>query len=505
MIKKHLPFGVLITTALFVQACLSTSYRIAPEELSAPAEGWVVITLKDGTDLALYNLRLENGKLVGVAENKKVCEVDARAVVQVSIKKRDMRPGFMAIPPVIVEILLLIGAATAPSPPPTSSCPFIFSYNGESFVFDAEPYGGAVCRGLERAEWCELEHIKPVNGRYRIGISNLLRETQYTNELKLLVADHPEDVVAACDAQGGVHAFRRPLPASSAVDGRGRDVAALLAEADGDAWRPAYKDRAEEATLSSTDLRGELTIEFPKPRNARSAKLLVKAGTTPWGSHMAKEILELNGAGISDWYAEMNQKGPALYRTLSWFAEEELYLLQIRLETSRGWESRGLIYGAGPFVSEKKAYVLDIRDLSGDSLRLRLAPPLGFWEIDQVVVEYDSEADIMVRELSALQASDRAGADIRELLTVSDDRYYVMPGVGDAAEVVFDAPPVPPGARRTVFLKAAGYYEIHLESNGPRRAELLESFMTTPGAALRFAYGEYLRNGSKQNHEGRGR
>jgi hypothetical protein len=240
-------------------------------------------------------------------------------------------------------------------------------------------------------------------------------------------------------------------------------------------------------------------LEFPKPQNAKTAKLLVHAGTTPWGSQAAEGFLKLFGRGISAWYNEVNSLGPAYYRTMSWYMRDELYLLHIRVETGRGWEERGLIYGGGPFLTKNKAYALDVHDVPGEVLRIKLTPPLNFWTFDSLAVDYSEDAPVSAVELAPVQALDRAGRDVREDLALNDNRYLVMQRTGDSVELVFEAPPQAPGTVRTIFVKASGYYNIHLEGLGESQTALIEKIFNVPGTALQNAYEEYLRVKSEPN------
>ena len=87
------------------------------------------------------------------------------------------------------------------------SCPFIYSWDGTRYVFDAEPYGGAVTRGLERDDFGDLEHLRPDSaGRYRLLVTNEVNETQYTNSMRLVVVDHRPGSRFDMDEFGRLHA-----------------------------------------------------------------------------------------------------------------------------------------------------------------------------------------------------------------------------------------------------------------------------------------------------------
>ncbi len=480
-------FGLI----LFACSCsISTTFNLAPEEISGITKGKIIVTLKDGSSIKLHNFQIKDNKLVGVQDNLKTAEVDATSIAKVTYKITDIGLVFTFGAAAGIEALLAVGAATAPSPPPAGSCPFIYSFDGQSYSLDAEPFGGAICPGLKRAEWCELQYLRSAGGRYRLLISNQLDETQYTDELQLLVVDHSPEASVAAETDGKVRTYGSLLSPSSAIDHSGRDVASLLAEDDNLAWQPSDREGGGETAES---LKDDLILEFPKPRTAKVCKLLVRASATPWGSEFAKTFLSLYGTDLGSWYAEVNRRGPAYYRLISWFAEEELYLLKLLVQTPRGWESRGLIYGAGPFVSEKKVYALDVNDIPGETLRIRLRPPLNFWRIDYIAASFDDDSAFTRQELNPLRAIDQAGRDVRQDLAADDDRYFVMPHIGDSAELLFDVPPPIPGKARTVFLKAAGYYHIHLNPQGKPQADLLAKIYSMPGTTLQLARKEYRR------------
>lgn len=369
------------------------------------------------------------------------------------------------------------------------SCPFVYSYDGKGYVLDAEPYGGATAPALKRTEWCGLRHLKETQGRYKLKITNEVIETQYTDELKLVVVDHPRGVAVVPDEWGGLHTAAAPVPPVKATDGRGNDILASVKDDDWVFWQTKEREVDPE---SQAGLKDRLVFEFPKPAGATRAKLLFNGCNTLWASQMVKRFLALNGKNLPDYYASLTSSA-AVTALQAWNLREELYRLRIRVETPNGWASKGTIIGGGPFVSREKAYSLDISDVPGETLRIELTPPAGFWMINALAMDYSDDVPLEPREIEAVSAVDSNGVDIRPLLAATDGRTFAMPNTGDNAELIFPAPPRSTGMERTVFLKASGYYDIHMGALGEPQLDTLMKIRSEPGYASKYAWGEYLR------------
>jgi hypothetical protein len=370
------------------------------------------------------------------------------------------------------------------------SCPFIYSFNGERYIFDAEPFGGAICEGLKRTEWCALEEIKEIDGRYHILITNEVDETQYTDELKLVVVDHAPGIQVVSDALGTMHSVSDPLPPRRAVDSKGRDLLPVVGTNDWKFWLNRTTEMSQDMVGPAKE---ELTFEFPKPEGARTARLIFNGCTTLWGSQMIKKLLELYGNSVQEWYHDVNGRGPSLMKTMLMDIREELYQLHIRVETPDGWTSKGLIQGGGPLISENRLYSFDISDVPGDALRIKLTPASTYWMINSLAVDYSEDQTLIVNEVAPLEARDELGRDVRDLLLVEDGRYLVMPRTGDRTEVSFLSPPRQEGSRRSIFVKAGGYYDIHLEAKAAPQTELIQKIFAEPGFITRYAIKEYLK------------
>jgi len=403
------------------------------------------------------------------------------------VERTDVVSTFFAVVGGVALGLVAVAAIIAAT---KESCPFIYSFDGDRFVFDAEPYGGATSRGLQRTEWCTLEHLREVAGLYRLRITNEVEETQNTDELKLLIVDHPQGVQAVPDETGGVHTIARPVPPSLARDGRGRDILSLTGTDDWMFWQSRLEDKDPD---NPADTRDELLFEFPKPAGATQAKLLFNGCNTLWASQMVKRLLELHGEEVAKCYAAVDAKGFVYQALMNWNLQEELYRLSLRVETETGWRSKGTVVGGGPFMSEDRVYPLDLSDVPGDTVRIKLLPPAGFWMINCLALDYAPDMPILTTEIAPVEATDSAGRDIRPLLLETDQNYYSMPLTGDWGSVSFLAPPSQPGLARTVICKASGYYDIHLSAKGKPRTDILDRLQREPGFAARYALKEYFR------------
>jgi hypothetical protein len=365
----------------------------------------------------------------------------------------------------------------------SGSCPFLYSYDGARYVFDAEPYGSAICAGLEHSEVCELEHLRAVDGEYRVRLTNALEETQFTNELALLVVDHPTDVSVVPDEAGALYAVGAPEAPLLARDQHGRDWLRWLSENDLLFWQSdlSSKDPARES-----DLRDTLYLAFPMPRNTSDVKLVMSGRNTDLSSRVLREGTALRGDRLEEWYSALSV--PAVReRYQRFFVREEVGVLQVRVWVDDRWEQRAVFDGCAPMVFEDRIVPLDLTGVPGDTLRIMLAPPAGFWELNRVGLDCTPDVPIDVVEIAAASAVSDDGRDLRPALASADGSYYVMEEVRRTASITFPVPPETEGLDRTVFARVSGYYEMHIDAEGPEETALLERIEFEPGYVVRYA------------------
>jgi hypothetical protein len=372
-------------------------------------------------------------------------------------------------------VALAIAAATK------ESCPFVYSWDGTRYVFDAEPYGGAISRGLERDDYGRLESLRPDSGLYKLLVTNEVNESQMTNLMELWVIDHAPGSRVVPDATGNLHLISNTIAPASARDQEGRDIRHWLDQTDRTIWEPlAVVD-------SAGGTRDEIVLTFPRPAGATHARLIANVATGIWGSHMIRAMLLLRGRDVGAWYARVDGGSHSRDSLFAWDLREELYHLRIAVEEPDGWRLRGVLPGGGPFIAEDRVVPLDLSRVRGDSVRLRFQPPRGFWALNSFAIDYGEIRPVKVDTLRPVSARDARSGDMLPAISSSDDRYYAMPNKGDHGHVAFPAPAAPTDLERTVILHTRGYYRLHLPIGGDPDTAAVRRIVEVPNAAAEFA------------------
>lgn len=288
-------------------------------------------------------------------------------------------------------------------------------------------------------EWTPVVAAPDEKGKYRVRLDNESGVSRGVDEAKLVVVDHPPGVGVAPDSQGIVRAFSGPVAPARAVDRTGRDIAPLVEKKDAVFWRSPSGDSAPDVQVGPRD---ELTFEFPRPAGARRAKLIVNATNTMWRAQFAREILGRPGGA------------KLLYR------EGELTRLGVRLETVFGWQTGQVIFAGGPLPAEDAVYGLDLGDVKGSTVRIKLEPPVGYWLIDRLALDFGEDTPVDELLVDAEDVDSPDAAEVLRALTVEDGSALFLVNPGSQSVLTFAAPPPKEGMARTLFLRTVSCYEI---------------------------------------------
>ncbi len=293
-------------------------------------------------------------------------------------------------------------------------------------------------------EWTRVDAVPGEDGTIALGLDNRAGVPRGVDEAKLIVVDHPPGSRVAPDARGSLRAYADPLPPRTAADGLCDDILPLIGERDDVFWRGPVPDPAQGGTLGA---RERLDLEFPRPAGARRAKLVVDASNSTWRALFAREAAATAAAAPKG-------KGKPAYE------EREFSKLPVLISTVAGWQTGQVIFACGPVPPETVLYDLDLDDVDGDILRVRLAPPVGYWLIDRLAIDYGEDAPV---EETVVEASGESGPDaaaVLEALAVEDGTTAFYPDPATGSVLTFALPPPKEGMSRTLFLRTVSCYEM---------------------------------------------
>jgi tetratricopeptide (TPR) repeat protein len=198
----------------------------------------------------------------------------------------------------VFQTELALGGATshriAETQRQLSSCPLVFAWNGDRYVFVSDILGaGGIGFLLAPGQYepprpqenllLPAAALQPKDGRYLVRIGEPMEEATYIDSVRLIAHDLPPgwNVVldermqaGAPDVTGRPLYFRREARPIRAVNDRGEDVTALLREADLKAADPGPRDARFIGRLVRDHV---LTLEFATDLDAAPGQPLLVA------------------------------------------------------------------------------------------------------------------------------------------------------------------------------------------------------------------------------------
>jgi hypothetical protein len=469
---------------------ISASAFISEEELIKNPDTHIFEILS-GNRVLTFDDRggfLEKGtfSLTGRSKGGEYVDIPDEKILYVKVERYNAAKAILSI---LGGLILVAGVIILIVLETKQSCPFVYSYTGDKYIFDAEPLGGAVAKGLQKIDYSRLEHLRDNNGKYQLLFKNEVRETQYLDEIKLHVFDHEEETTIIPDVQGNFYKLYNSVKARGVYDEKGQDLSLFLNDNDGIAWQ-TYLPRGDTTGLNVQ--RHQITLTFPKPIGVTYANLIFNGGTALWGSNMIRKMLELRGDHLDSWYQGINSHGPEYEELLHFTFREELYLLKVYIKNNDEWLNGGFLPGGGPLITEDRIIPLDLSKIEGDELIIRLDPPPGFWQIDYIAVNYGAALEMCTYQIPLGSAIDHEDNNVSHMLSASDGNYHEMPRVGDWFKAEFDAPAIQSDKNRSIFLETNGYYVLHIDKTKPEETVLIKELINTPGEIVNYSIERYF-------------
>ena len=358
-----------------------------------------------------------------------------------------------------------------------SSCPFVYAHNGADYQFVGETYGGAIFSPLERDDYMPLPSYKAEAGKVKVKIANELKERQYTNLAELQVVQHPANVQVLLDQNGRPHTLQQVNAPIKAEASDGFDYAQALAAQDSNSWL-------------CNNIKSELNyvnLQFRKPAGIKNAKLVLHAQNSLWLDYLYGEFTKQFGSIYNSWAEK--QKDVAAAELNKWQEEQGIPLL-IEVQTAQGWQVVARLPPVGPLAARDMVIPVNLTDVKGEVVNVRLSCGFMFWEIDIAGMDFTKNLPVALEKVKPSSAFQKSGENVNHLLAATDNSYLQQFLVGDAVELSFSLPTVKKNEVQTMFLHTRGYYEHIREYSGIPDLLTLRKFKQ-PGHFMQFSRDRY--------------
>ena len=396
-----------------------------------------------------------------------------------------------------------------------SSCPYLYTWNGERFEFVTDFMGGGelgywVAPGVRAVpdpdEYVRIrgDQLRPRDGRYEIRVTNELEEAIFFDRLQLVAVSHQEGVeVYPNEGLGNptsanflIYATKDARLPRSARDEAGRDVLPRIARLDRkyvDTFathriRGYAKEHALILDLGSEgDGKKAVAAKSTRPTAALSSTdtptrtLLLMTGWTDYAfssdnvaAHQAGLSLKPPSLQVKDaegnWRTVIENVGIPVGRPQTVAVDLTGKFLsdsrEIRLVTNMRiyWDQILVDVSGGKFPTKVERLEPDVADLRWRGFSAAITPD------GREPLLFDFTRVSFVSPWKTLPGRYTREGDVRELLGEVDD-VFVVSRTGDEIALSFDATllePLPQGWTRTFLLYADGFSkEMDINSASP--------------------------------------
>lgn len=370
----------------------------------------------------------------------------------------------------------------------TGSCPVLFTFDGERFVCIGDFLGGGglgylIAPGVygepdrDEAVAIAAEQLRPVDGIYRIAVTEPMDEVAYLDRIELEVVDRPRGVEAAPDERfapggnrptGNLHFWKRRIDPAGATDLDGRDQTETLRRFD---RRSVSEFKRLRDWVGYTEEHG-IVLDFGDRLSAfgpTDRLVLALSGWVEYPYSQTNYAAATAGVALrppvlerrrDDGSWETIEPDPGYPAGLPRRTMLELTgkltgprcVLRLRTNMECAWDE-AFIAVIEPKPQATTTRLAVSRARLGQRGYSREISPDGR---EPLLYDYDH---VDPAPLARLGGKLTRFGDVTRLLNADDDQFCVI-GPGDEARIEFDThalPPLPAGWTRGFVLRAIGY------------------------------------------------
>jgi hypothetical protein len=315
-------------------------------------------------------------------------------------------------------------------PPGSSSCPFVYSWNGEDYTLDTEVFGTSVSKAMEARTYSMLPSLVPEGAVARIRVSNERPETHMVNNVKLFAADAGRYPGCALDTKNRLWPLSNAVPPRAARDHSGTNILGEISSRDKRYW---VSDLAGGSTKGG--FRDILELEFPISPGGKEATLVIDAINTELIFNVYRSIGRILGDATLEFYQALETDEDLQRCVNDWLTDCGL---AVEMFDGSSWTHIDRILPEANVAPFRRALRVALPEGTDGMLRVRLSTLTDVWRIDAVTLDASPVETLPMHELPMTAADGSRGNDMRQLLADADSRYAVLLPP-EHVDIAFDA------------------------------------------------------------------
>jgi len=347
------------------------------------------------------------------------------------------------------------------------NCPQVYACYGNKTEFNGGLYSGAIYASLERTDYMPLQANYVSNNKMSLRIGNVEGEEQIINELKLIEITHHNGDNVLLDRHGRVVVFQKPHAPERAMIGSAEDVIDKVSERDG-----SYYSFTNQGSDQNTS---DIILDFKKPANARTGKLVLRAKNTDWSGYLFHDFKSLFGNYYATWTKKKDAADPE--EMGQWQINQTLPLL-VSIKQGDHWKY--IDYFATPGNTAERDMIMEINLVdfkNEDHIQIRMQTAYMFWSLDYAGMDFSEEQQSTFTVLNATRIMKSDSTSQTEQLMSKDHLYTHLKGK-DILRAEFTVVPSKLQDQKTsYFLLSSGYYHFTKQLDGEPQIKKLKGFL----------------------------
>ena len=335
--------------------------------------------------------------------------------------------------------------------------PFIYSENEEGHkILEHQPLIYDLLKTVESTTYGTIRYLQAQDGTYYIQIIEEGDSVTVIDNMKLYAIDYFDDgtvISLMHDIDGNPHTIREKIAPNSFTDQYGNSYLAEVL---------AQDDLYMEVNGNNPDPITYLTAVFDKPENATNVKLMLAALGNSTDNRMDHVLTRMYDTfnGSQNWWIFDEAMNYDEYHRQTILGLIDVAKIQIEVFDGEKWVSKGKL---GPNMNwlEELLIVLDVSDIPGNELKIRLASPTKFeFTFGHIAVDYTDDLPMTIHELELTSAILNGTEDVKGILESIDQDYVVLHSK-EGVRLGFGEIPLEEGYSRGFGVSTSGYVYAH--------------------------------------------